>query len=82
MSVTRTQTQGDVWNRNGDERLSVTYVPLICCFFFRRVKLTASSFLNRMFTRNISKFNQLLLEAKRSYKHDAEGRINIYVADT
>lgn len=29
MSVTRTQTQGDMWNRTGDERLTITYVRLI-----------------------------------------------------
>jgi len=59
MSVTRSQTQGDVWNRTGDERLTIT-----------------------MFTRKISNFDALLLEAKRAYKADAEGRINIFVADS
>ncbi|KLO10871.1 P-loop containing nucleoside triphosphate hydrolase protein [Schizopora paradoxa] len=59
LSVTRTQTQGDAWNRTGDERLTIT-----------------------MFTRKLSKFDELLLEAKRAFKDDAEGRINIFVADT
>lgn len=26
LSVTRAQTQGDMWNRVGDERLTITYV--------------------------------------------------------
>lgn len=34
-----------------------------------------------MFTRNQKMLDVLLLEAKRAYKADAEGRINIWVAD-
>ncbi|KAH8113617.1 P-loop containing nucleoside triphosphate hydrolase protein, partial [Phellopilus nigrolimitatus] len=59
MTVTRSQTQGDMWNRTGDERVSIT-----------------------LFTRNFSKIDMLLLEAKRAYKKESEGRINIYVSDT
>ncbi|KAL5513783.1 hypothetical protein ACEPAH_4184 [Sanghuangporus vaninii] len=60
-SVTLTQTQGDMWNRRGDERLKVTQFSL--------------------FTRQISKLDDLLREAKLSFKKHSEGRINIYVSD-
>ncbi|KAL5492998.1 hypothetical protein ACEPAI_4446 [Sanghuangporus weigelae] len=59
MSVTLVQTQGDMWNRRGDERLKVT-----------------------LFTRQISKLDDLLREAKLSFKKHSEGRINIYVSDS
>ncbi|THH09776.1 hypothetical protein EW145_g1783 [Phellinidium pouzarii] len=58
MCVTRSRSQGDMWNRNGDERLTIT-----------------------MLTLNLSKLDALLLEAKRVYKKDSEGRINIYISD-
>ncbi|KAI5120825.1 hypothetical protein M0805_003221 [Coniferiporia weirii] len=58
MCVTRSRTQGDMWNRNGDERLTIT-----------------------LFTRNHSKIDSLLLDAKRTFKKESEGRINIFVSD-
>ncbi|EJC99839.1 P-loop containing nucleoside triphosphate hydrolase protein [Fomitiporia mediterranea MF3/22] len=59
MKVKVVQTQGDMWNRRGDERLIIS----LC-------------------TRKTSKLDELLLEAKRSFKKHSEGRINIYVSDT
>ncbi|PAV22956.1 P-loop containing nucleoside triphosphate hydrolase [Pyrrhoderma noxium] len=59
MKVVLSQTPGDMWNRKGDERLSIT-----------------------MLTRSRSKINELLLEAKMTFKKESEGRINIFIPDT